>query len=424
MSGSDRFSRFVSRAVTPAPTRFVDGVSMSSPEPHHPSAQRIDRVLAGFGLAARVRELPGSTRTAVDAARTLGCEVRQIVKSLVFRVGGSETAVLALVAGDHKLDERWMENVTGHAWVRSDPEFARAATGYGIGGVPPVGHPTGLPTYIDYDLLEQSEVWAAAGHPHAVCRLSPSELLRITGGTPVSVVPLSPRTPPGGPWISFDCFGTLIDWRQGLSEAVARALGTDGATADEKIFPAYLEAERCIEAGPYRPYRSIMVGALTSAMGSVGVQLDGDPLVHVPESIPRWPIFPDTRNALDRLRSAGYRIAVLSNIDRDLLESTLDHHGLSVDLSVTAEETRSYKPALGHWIRFLKETGAVPGNIWHVAGGYDYDIPPAASLGFRTIYVSRYGPAPEAFHGIQVTDLASLGPTLEGQLARDLPSSG
>ena len=381
---------------------------MPSSVPHHPSAQRVDRALTAFGLIDRVRELPDSTRTATDAARALQCEVRQIVKSLVFRVEGSETPVLALVAGDHKLDERWMEGITGHGWVRADPEFARAATGFAIGGVPPLGHLKPLRTFVDYDLLEQREIWAAAGHPNAVCRLSPSELLRITGGTAVPVVPIVPRVSMPGSWITFDCCATLIDGRRGLEGSLARAVALEPGVGTGSILRTYLEEERRREEGPYAPYRAIMTDALVSAAARLGIPADATRLRQFPDSVADWPAFPDARASLESLRESGYRLAVLSNLDRDLLSRTLDRHSLAVDLALSAGDTHAYKPLLALWIRFLKETGAVPGAACHVAGRFESDISPARLLGFRTIFVSRYEGPPEAAQVDVVPDLAEL----------------
>lgn len=384
-------------------------MSMPGESVRHPSAKKVDATLESHGLRDRVRELPASTRTAEDAALALGCEVRQIVKSLVFRVDESNTAVLALVAGNHKLDEGWMERRTGHGWSRADPEFVRSAAGFAIGGVPPVGHPSPLVTYVDYDLLEQHEVWAAAGHPHAVFRISSEELLRITQGRPVPVVPLTPDRSLPGPWVSFDCYGTIVDWRKGLFARLDVALGALDKGERDRLFQAFLVEEQRLEAGPYRPYREVLASATRAAVGIAGRSLSGPEAEGLASSIPSWPLFPDSRVALARLHERGFRIAILSNIDRDLLTHTLAEHDLSVDLTVTAEEVRSYKPALAHWIRFLKRTGASPAACLHVAGAYEYDLPPAELLGFRTAFVRRYGatdvgPAAHA----AVSDLAEL----------------
>ncbi len=382
---------------------------MEPASPRRASAQAVDRALSARGLVGRVQELPASTRTADDAALAVGCTTGQIVKSLVFRGRSSGRPVLALVAGDHRLDEGWMARFTGEPIERADPEFVRSASGFAIGGVPPLGHPAPLATYIDYDLLEHREIWAAAGHPNAVCRLSPTELLEATDGRPVPVVPLTVPAGPVRPWVSFDCFGTLVDWRTGLLRSLDRAVGVAHPSDGERLFEAYLVEERRIEAGPYTPYRQVVPAALAGAARAIGRDVEPEQLSRVVDDLPDWPLFDDTAVALDRLRDAGRSLAILSNIDRDLLDLALRRHGLRIDLTVTAEDVRSYKPAPAHWIRFLKSAGAWPSETLHCAGAYDYDLPPAARLGFRTAYVERfpgapYGPAA----GTVVPDLETL----------------
>lgn len=367
---------------------------MPSNTVRHPSARRVDAALESHGLTDRVRELPDSTRTASDAARALGCEVRQIVKSLVFRREPSGTPVLALVAGDHRLDEPWMHRQTGERWTRADPEWARSVAGFAIGGVPPIGHPEAIPTYVDYDLLEQREVWAAAGHPNAVCRITSPELLRVTRGRPISVVPLNPSHAAPGGWVSFDCYGTIVDWRRGILDEVVKLFDPSDETERARIFTEYLQEERTLEEGPYQSYREIMSEAIRRVSQRRGRPLTPEEAGRLPESLPTWPVFPDSKRGLDRIRQQGRRIAILSNIDRDLLDRTISENALPVDLSITAQEVRSYKPAFAHWIRLLKETGMSPEHGLHVAGSFGHDIEPAAALGFPTVYVDRYGPLP------------------------------
>jgi len=129
------------------------------------------------------RELPDSTRTAPEAAAAVGCEVGAIVKSLVFRRG--DEAVLALVSGANRADEGLLEAEFGAAVERADADFVRAATGYSIGGVPPIGHPAPLRTLVDEDLLRHELVWAAAGTPRSVFPIEPRELAWLARGTVV-----------------------------------------------------------------------------------------------------------------------------------------------------------------------------------------------------------------------------------------------
>ena len=128
-----------------------------------------------------MREFPDGTRTAVDAARAVGCDVGQIVKSLVFVAGGKP--VVALVSGANRLDEHRLAAVAGEPVAKADAETARAATGYAIGGVPPFGHATDLPVYMDRDLFGYGEVWAAAGRPDSVFEIQPERLRELSNAT-------------------------------------------------------------------------------------------------------------------------------------------------------------------------------------------------------------------------------------------------
>jgi len=147
------------------------------------SMNRFLEAAAERGLDVEPRRFPEGTKTAADAARAIGCEVDQIVKSLVFVADGEP--FLALTAGSNRADQARLAALLGAAEVRrADAEEARAATGYGIGGTPPFGHPKQLRVLVDRDLLTHDEVWAAAGTPDSVFPISPDELLRASGGEP------------------------------------------------------------------------------------------------------------------------------------------------------------------------------------------------------------------------------------------------
>ncbi len=146
------------------------------------SAQRVQDALAAHGIGLQVVEMPGSTRTAADAAAAGGCAVAQIAKSLIFRARTTDRPVLVVACGVNRVDEKKVAALIGEAIGKADAEFVRARTGFVIGGVPPVGHSEALTTLIDADLLAFDAIWAAAGTPNAVFRLRPSELLAITGG--------------------------------------------------------------------------------------------------------------------------------------------------------------------------------------------------------------------------------------------------
>ena len=151
------------------------------------SARRVQRALKEHGLELQVVELPSSTRTAVEAARAVGCDVAQIVKSLVFRGVQSENGVLVIASGPNRVDVALIGELVGEEIAMARAAYVREVTGYAIGGVPPLGHNTELRTFVDEDLLRHDMVWAAAGTPHAVFQLAPQVLVEITGGQVVQV---------------------------------------------------------------------------------------------------------------------------------------------------------------------------------------------------------------------------------------------
>jgi len=152
------------------------------------SAQKVQKALAEWGIEARVVELPDSTRTAIEAAQAIGCTVSQIVKSLVFRGAESGAAILIEASGTNRVNEKAIAALIGEKIVKADADFVREQTGYAIGGIPPLGHAHPMKAVlIDEDLLQYAELWAAAGTPHAVFRLTPTELVKIAGGTVAAI---------------------------------------------------------------------------------------------------------------------------------------------------------------------------------------------------------------------------------------------
>jgi prolyl-tRNA editing enzyme YbaK/EbsC (Cys-tRNA(Pro) deacylase) len=168
---------------------------MSPPaSPASPRVAEVARRLAGAGATGQVRELPGTARTAADAAAQLGVPVGAIANSLVFDVGGNP--LLVLTSGAHRVDEPQVAALLGvPGLTRATPEFVRLHTGQPIGGVAPIGHPEPIGTLVDVELARYEQVWAAAGHPHAVFPTTYEELLRLTGGT-AAEVGSGPATPP------------------------------------------------------------------------------------------------------------------------------------------------------------------------------------------------------------------------------------
>lgn len=155
--------------------------------PLSPSAQRVQQALQEKGFALEVVELPNSTRTAVEAAQAVGCHVGQIVKSLIFKTKRTGRPILVVASGANRVNEGVIEALVNEPLGKADADFVRQHTGFTIGGVPPVGLAEPLLTFIDADLLQYTEVWAAAGTPHAVFRLTPSDLVQMTGGSVIKI---------------------------------------------------------------------------------------------------------------------------------------------------------------------------------------------------------------------------------------------
>ena len=152
------------------------------------SAQRVQDALNQHGVQCEVLELADSTRTAQQAADAIGCTVSQIVKSLIFQGKSSGDAILVVASGSNRVNEKSLKRIVGEKIRKPDAAFVRERTGFAIGGVAPVGHLQPIATYIDEDLLQYDEIWAAAGTPHAVFKLDPEILQTITGGQIISVL--------------------------------------------------------------------------------------------------------------------------------------------------------------------------------------------------------------------------------------------
>ena len=193
-------------------------------------------------------------------------------------------------------------------------------------------------------------------------------------------------------WATFDCYGTLVDWNAGL----AAALG------DEALLERYHEAEPVVQAeSPGLSYREV----LRETARRLGV--DADPA----ETLPGWPVFPDVRPELETARSQGWRLAILSNSDRDLIDASIDSIGVPFDLAIVASEIGSYKPAHGHWAAFAESIGRLPDV--HVAQSHFHDVVPATALGIPTVWINRLGEHAEPAPTRELTGLTGLAEALE-----------
>jgi 2-haloacid dehalogenase len=214
---------------------------------------------------------------------------------------------------------------------------------------------------------------------------------------------LSPR------WLSFDCYGTLIDWRSGIN-AVFREFIPRGEEGAVDPFAVWERVQWEMLREQYVPYVDILEKSFERTMDVLGFRCPRYAVESFLDSVPRWEPFPDVGPALIRL-SQRYRLGVISNIDRTLLGSSLRRLPVRFDVLMTAEDARSYKPDPAIFKLALQKMGGVPAEIAHIAFGADYDLAPAGSLGFRCVYLNRNGlPRPEAIKDVSVeAEISSLG---------------
>ena len=203
-------------------------------------------------------------------------------------------------------------------------------------------------------------------------------------------------------WATFDCYGTLIDWNGGIRAELVRVFGEE--RADEQL-RCYHELEPELEADGSRSYREV----LTEAMRRLGAPLgEEDALAR---SLPEWEPFSEVPHALEEARGRGWRLAILSNTDRDYIDASLEQIGVPFELAIVASEIGSYKPALGHWRAFEERVGRPPDV--HVAASLFHDIGPANELGLRSVWINRLHETPGPQPTRELPDLSHLGETLD-----------
>jgi len=188
--------------------------------------------------------------------------------------------------------------------------------------------------------------------------------------------------------ITFDCYGTLIDWERGIGEAFQAAAQAAGIEVEpERVLGIYHEVEPRIQAAAFRPYRAVLAATAQRVAEYVGWIMDDDAAQAFAASLPNWPPFSDTDAALNQLAAAGYTLGILSNVDDDLLQATLRHFSAPIDLTVTAQQVHSYKPAHGH---FLEARQRIRNRRWlHAAQSLFHDVRPCNELGIPVVWVNR-----------------------------------
>jgi 2-haloacid dehalogenase len=193
-------------------------------------------------------------------------------------------------------------------------------------------------------------------------------------------------------WVTFDCYGTLVDWNAGIRAVVGDAL-----------LDRYHEIEPHVQAEqPSLSYRGVMREVL--------LRMDFGDVDALARSLPEWPVFPEVPRALAVTRQGGWKLAILSNTDRDFIEASIANIGVPFELAIVASEIGSYKPSLGHWRAFEAETGRPP-HV-HVGASYFHDVVPASQLGIPTVWINRLAESGEPEPTRELPDLSRLPETL------------
>lgn len=212
--------------------------------------------------------------------------------------------------------------------------------------------------------------------------------------------------------LSFDCYGTLIDWKKGVLEALMPLLNNYNLDlSEEELFALFAEADRELTAGKYRSYADILMETMDYIGKKLSVNFLAEDRECLLRSLPDWKAFPDTREALSHL-GEYYSLNILSNIDGSLFEETRLELNTRFDRVITSEEVKSYKPAPVHFREAQEQFECNPLQWLHVAQSIHHDIRPAKSLGIQTVWVNRYAEEvrtdPEEFPDLEVPDLKSL----------------
>ena len=215
-------------------------------------------------------------------------------------------------------------------------------------------------------------------------------------------------------WVTFDCYGTLIDWERGITDALLPLLpaGTDRRALAEW----YITMEAQFEAEGFHLYRDVLDRVGRRVLRSLDAPIPEEQTSPLPSSLADWQPFPEVRSALRALVDQGRFLAILSNVDKDLLELSIGRLGIRPDLAITAEDARGYKPQPGHWRKFLERSGTSVKRTVHVGASQYHDMRPAAALGFRTVFIDRHGETLETAPTRVLPDLSTL-PNVIAELA-------
>ena len=233
---------------------------------------------------------------------------------------------------------------------------------------------------------------------------------------------MSPIDVDGVEALTFDCYGTLVDWESGILATLRPVLETHGVErSDSDVLELFGTLESRIQATAFGSYRSVLEAVMSMLASQLGFAPSQDERTALADELGTWPVFPDTRQALERLASR-FKLAIVSNIDDELFAQTQDAIGIQFAEVVTAEQVRSYKPERAHFDEALRRLGLDRRQVIHVAQSLFHDIAPASALGLRTLWVRRRAslegggatPRANATPDHAVDDLASAADLLLG----------
>ena len=211
-------------------------------------------------------------------------------------------------------------------------------------------------------------------------------------------------------WATFDCYGTLVDWDGGIGDELARLFG-DERRAD--LLHAYHALEPVLQRDGALPYREVLARTLTGVAKEAGLDLPEGERDALGRSLPGWPVFPEVPAALREARARGWRLAILSNSDRELIDASVERIGVPFEHAIVAGELGSYKPDHGHWRAFRERAGADIGGHVHVGASLFHDVAPARELGLPVVWINRLGEAAGPEPARELPDLSSLPDALD-----------
>jgi 2-haloacid dehalogenase len=214
----------------------------------------------------------------------------------------------------------------------------------------------------------------------------------------------------GDRWVTFDVYGTMIDWMGGIRGELARLWPEEDA---DRLLERYHELEPQVQEGRGIPYRDVLRETLARLAAEEGFSIPAGEEDALGDSLPSWKPFPEVPGALAELRGGGCTLVPLSNTDPEFLAASFERIGVPIDGQITAADAGSYKPAPGHWERFFERYGADRDRHVHVAASLFHDIAPAERLGLRAVWINRLGETSDLPRAAELTDLSRLPDVLD-----------